>query len=82
MFAPLFFIGAENKGKLGDVEKNGKQKEKTRRIINKKQKERSKQMGFREALKIMSEMVWSALKGIVLLIREIRRERKDKDKQR
>ena len=37
-------------------------------------------MGFREALKIMSEIVWSALKGIVLLIREIRRERKDKQR--
>lgn len=37
-------------------------------------------MGIREALKIMSEIVWSGLKLIVELIREIRRERKDKQR--
>ena len=33
-------------------------------------------MGIREALNILGKMVWSGLKGIVELIRDVRREQK------
>ena len=37
-------------------------------------------MGIREALNLMGEMLWSALKGMVLLIRACWRERKDEQR--
>ena len=37
-------------------------------------------MGIREALNLMGKMIWSGLKLTVELIRDIRRERKDKQR--